>query len=278
MSSTIDNEKTINRLLEVGKSIGTQIHGLNGGDPFVIVPQGWAAMNMSAFAPPNRITIRMNLTEAESFIAYVNRFKTDDTIILANIRDDGGSFIARMDYHSKAPELKPSYNGHIAALDCIRTNEFNTWMKANGVRMMQMELATWLEENQSLLVEPSGAELMEIVTSLHGHSEARFNQTVRLKDGGCKLQYDEDVMIRGGAPSSKSGELELPDFITAGIAPFEGSPTYKIKARLKVRIENRKLWLWYETINPHRIVRDSLSIITKLIEEKTGIKPFIGHF
>ena len=133
------------------------------------------------------------------------------------------------------------------------------------------------EEHATLFVAPRGADLLELVTSLHGASEARFNQTFRLKDGSTKLSFDEEVIVRGtSTTSSKPGDLELPDIVMAGIAPFNGGPNYEVSARLKVRIENRRLVLWLETISPHKIIRDALVQIMREITEKTGIVPLIG--
>jgi uncharacterized protein YfdQ (DUF2303 family) len=268
--------EVVNRLLELGaaKPGGQQFPG---GDPFIVVPSGMKVENLAGLCPPTRIRRAVSLLESGSFIDYVNRFKQDSTMVFADVGADSGKFVAVLDYHASAPELKPGYCNHTATFTPIKTEEFCQWMSANKKRMTQEEFATWLEENAAVLTEPTGAELLELVTTLHGRVDARFNQTIRLQTGGCKLQYDEDVTVRGTAgTSSKPGEMELPAQIKAGIAPFQGSPMYEIRARLKVRTDNRKLALWFETIAPHKIVRDSLLLITKEIAEKTGIIPLLG--
>lgn len=47
-------------------------------------------------------------------------------------------------------------------------------------------------------------------------------------------------------------------------------------ARLKTRIESRKLVIWFETVQKPKIIRDSILDTVKLVTEKTGIVPLIG--
>lgn len=265
-----------NRLLQLGAQQPEVIDETNG-TPFVVVPKDSKVEPVGHLYPPKRIERTVALLDASSFSDYVNRYKLANTVIFAKVTDTSGEFRSILDYHHAAPEVDPAYCRHVANYTPEATVEFKSWMQADRKRLCQVDFAVWLEDNSGLLKDPTGAELLELITTLHGHSEARFNQTFRLKDGGCKLQYDEDVLVRGtSTTSSKPGEIELPDHITAGISPFQGAPLYEVRARMKVRIENRKLQLWFETINPHKIIRDSLLETMRTIAEKTGIIPFLG--
>ena len=278
-SETITPDKiTAEFLVNVGKIIGgVQTPSTSAGaDPFVIVPRDYKVESLRNLMPPDRIRQNVVMLEAGSFIDYVNRFKTDDTLIFADVTDQGASFIAVLDYHSKAPDLKVAYACHNARFGTVRTREFNDWMAADGKKMDQIAFATFLEEAQKVFVSPSGADLLEIVKSLEGHSDARFNSAIRLDSGARKFTFDEDVVVKGNATTVQGG-VEIPAMIKAGISPFEGTDAWEINARLKYRIENRKLVLWYETINPHRIVRDAVVMITEQIAEKTKIIPLIGR-
>jgi hypothetical protein len=41
-------------------------------------------------------------------------------------------------------------------------------MAANRIKMSQSDFATFLEENQKLIVNPTGAELLELISTLEG--------------------------------------------------------------------------------------------------------------
>lgn len=272
MEITADN---IKQLIEIGRTQGTPFT-VAGGDPFVILPQNYRTEDISKFLAPTRIQQLPQLIEAGSFIDYVNRFKTGDTMIFANVTDTGATLVAMLDYHGPAPKLKPAYCQHKATFQTLPTKEWSDWMAANGKRMDQVAFATWLEENYPLITEPSGAVLLELVQTLIGKSDVRYNSAIRLKSGSSKLDFEEDVTLRG-TTATKEGEVELPQIITAGIAPFQGTDKYEVKARLKYRIESRKLQLWFETIAQHRIVRDAILGIVKQVAEKTEIIPLIGR-
>lgn len=150
-----------------------------------------------------------------------------------------------------------------------------TQVDANGKRFDQVAFATWLEEHQDLITTPPGAELLEFVETLEGKNSVRFNSAVRLQSGGNALSYDEDVELQGRV-NTTAGKMVLPKVIVAGIRPFQGVAKYEVQARLKYRIESRKLSLWFETVAMHRIVRDAVGDVQADVAAKTEIVPLAG--
>lgn len=122
---------------------------------------------------------------------------------------------------------------------------------------------------------PSGAELLELVRSLHGHQNARFNTHLRLDNGAYSVAYEEEVQV-SGTLVNKPGSLTLPPMIMGGFAVFEGASGYQVPARLKTRVSERRLSLWFETIALHKIVRESVDAIVAQVAEATMIKPLLG--
>lgn len=246
------------------------------GDPYVVLPQSMQVYNLSHLCPPQRIKQAPKFLECGSFVDYVNRFRNENTLIFANVTDTSATFHAVLDYHAAAPKLAPAFCHHTATFQTIETPEWKTWLGANRKSMEQVEFATWLEDNARLLVEPTGADLLELVKSLHGHKNARFSGAARLDTGAYSVSYEEEIVVRGTSKVDQ-GDIELPATIKAGIAPFQGSQPYEVNARLKTRVVERKLTLWFETISLHSIVRDSIMLLTKQVAEKTGIIPFLGN-
>ncbi len=122
---------------------------------------------------------------------------------------------------------------------------------------------------------PSGADLREMVLNLEGHCNARYNSVVRLQNGAVKMNYEEDVELRG-SHGEATGALELPGEFLCGIAPFEYVGPYEVRARLRYKLSERRMSFWYETITPHLIVRDAAQTVLKNVEEATGIKVLLG--
>jgi len=268
---------------------------MDNGDksvPFVIVPQNTEAKALDHLFPPQYIRQRVTLLDAGSFIEYVNKFKTTATLIFANVGKDSATFTAVIDYHAHCNGENSAGEGvadrcaHVATFTTMVTPQWATWLEANKERMTQLEFAEWLEENAELFREPTGAALLEIVTTLEGKQEVRFTSGMRLQSGANELTYEEDVSAAGGS-GTRAGKLKIPQVVTAGIAPFHGASPYKVQARLKYRIESRKVTFWLETINLAGITRDALLLIAKEIgspvkpdgkdaKPGTGIVPLLG--
>lgn len=246
-----------------------------GGERVVVIPTGMTVQSLKQFLPPQRIEQRVTLREAESFIAYVNRFKSDDTMIFTEVADDEVQFMAIMDYHH-AKDRSPDYCRHMAFFQPLVTPEWQTWSEHDEKAMTQVQFATFLENQQHVFVNPTGAELLELVKSLHGHRNARFNTSLRLDNGAFSVAFEEDIVVRG-SNGTKQGEMVLPPEIMAGFSVFLGAAPYKVRARLKSRISDRQLVLFYETIQRDAIVRESILLLVEQVAKATGIVPLLGR-
>lgn len=268
----------IERILELGAHIARpgRLETPQGeSDAFVALPNTMRIENVQHMCPPNRIERRVTLQEPDSFAGYVNRFKTSNTLIFCNV-DDGACFVAMLDYHSAAPELKPAYCKHWATFKADETPEWTTLCEKDKVEMNQVRFAEFLEENTKMFREPSGADLLEMVQNLHGHKNARFENNVRLDNGAHSCAYTEDVTVKGMA-ASRGGSFELPNKIKAGAAVYVGGEQFEITLRLKTRIENRQLVLFYEIAQFADLVRASTLAFVKQIGKATEIVPFLGQ-
>lgn len=272
------DKETIDRIAELGASPTIE----EAGDKeFALVPSGFQAMELSTFFPPKVIRQQVVVETPESFVAYVERFKTDNTMIFADVSDAGASIVAVIDYHE--PPAKAARAAHVVVYRTVPTTEWKAWMEANGVGQAKNQLgfATWLEDNLNLFqhpdAKPTGAELLELVLSLEGKQHVNFNSGIRLDNGKNRLEYDEDIVLKGNTQATtKAGAVELPRELLAAIAPFMGATPYAVRARLKYRIQSRNLSIWYETIAPHIIIRDSVKSVVTTIEAGTGLKAILG--
>ncbi len=171
--------------------------------------------------------------------------------------------------------MLPQWCDHRATYAPQFSTEWNRWMAKNKQRMTQTELAELLEENQSIIVDPPAASLLELVQNLDGKNNITCNSLIRLTNGKQKLVYSEDVTLKGQV-STEQGEVEFPSSLTVAIAPFDGGPAYKITCRLRYRIENRRLCFWFECVDVHLIIKECVSEVVKRIHEKTEIEPLMG--
>jgi uncharacterized protein YfdQ (DUF2303 family) len=274
-------KEAIEELMRAGGALTGVVQ--TGGDPVLVLPPGYKIENIAALLPPTRVKQNVRLLDAGSFCDYVNRFKNADTIIVATLEEKGTGpcLKAVIDYHGAPPEGgKPRAEScsHTAMLELVTTPDWVDWLNMNRREMTQVQFAEWLEEHQHIFngVKDGalkGAQLLELVLTLTGKNEVNFTSAVRLQNGANSLQYDEVVSVQGG---TKPGKIDMPGVISAALQPYHGGPVYQVDARLKTRIEGRKLTLKYETIQLQKIVRDSILDTVKQVAETTGIIPFIG--
>lgn len=204
--------EAIEKLLQTGRAQNEVNKNLEG-DPFFITPAGEVVELAEHFAP-RRIEETVTLMDAESFINYYNTWKTPASVIFASLTESNATFTGILDYHS-VTDLKPDYCRHKVTFTTLPTPEWATWLKSNRQPMNQVQFATWIEDNMKMLVVPKDEEgndlpgyydaqkLMALVEDLHGHQNARFNNSVRLRTGANSVTYVEDIEIRGGATTEE---------------------------------------------------------------------------
>lgn len=271
---------TVAALIAAGSAINSRILSDHGGKPTLVVPEKYRVETLPQ--PAERIGRSVNFADVDSFAAYVNRFKTTGTLLFAAVSDTDCKICAHLDHHEK-PVLEGSardrfWSSHLATLTCVQTKEWRGWMARNGGEkpFSQTDFALFLEDNERLFRSPGGAELLELVTSLEGKSNVRFNSAIRLNNGRAKLDFEEDVELRGQS-SAVAGALEVPSLLILGIVPFENGPEpYEVRARLRYRIANRTICFWYETVTPHLILRDAARAVMDAVREKVQAPLLIG--
>lgn len=281
-------KETIEFLLATGRAQNHVIEG-DTGDAFFIKPDG-SPVSLKQFYAPTRIKQTVGLQSAESFVDYFKRFADDNSLIFANVSDDKATFTAMLDYHEArekddadpkgATQNIARYCEHVAVYQTEPTVEWKAWLAANRKPMSQVDFATWLEDHLHLFVKPesekdapSGADLLELVKSLHGHQTAQFTSSIRLDNGAHSVTYEESIDVRG---TMKSDKISLPPFIFGGFSLFVGTPGYLVRARLKTRIENRRLLVFFETVALEKNVRDCLSLLAEDIATHTERKLLLG--
>jgi uncharacterized protein YfdQ (DUF2303 family) len=153
------------------------------------------------------------------------------------------------------------------------TPQWKKWRDLDGRLLEQVPFGEFLEENMEDIAEPAGAMLLEIATYLTVTRSVNFKSGIHLGNGTVQLQHDENDEV-------KAGDLKIPETFTLGIAPVYGLASYRVPARLRYRIKDRKLLLGFklqriETLM-EKIVEDVISKIERgaNISVLDGLPPF----
>jgi len=145
---------------------------------------------------------------------------------------------------------------------------------SNGKRMTQAAFAEFIEDNYPDIVKPSHAEMIQVSTNLSAKKSVQFSQATRLDNGQSQLVYQEEVK---GSVETKGGSMKVPDGFTLKLPVFLGGAAYQLDARLRYRIEDGKLQIWYDLHRPHKVVEAATQAVTQSIRKGIGEDPmFLG--
>lgn len=268
--------------------------------PYVALPPSWQVHDLEKFlALPVRPRGSIAFGDAGSFIRYVNKHKDtaglastaanmpppgtstsetaaapkspdpDDmqTIIVVDVLQS--KFLAVFDHHASDA---PGWAGFKASYDCPLSPQWKMWIANNGKEKAkeQEDFAFFIEQNMLDIVDPVGARMLEIVTTLKSAKNVSFDSAIRLQDGQVQIKYHEEGKTTAGA----SGQFAIPEQIKLGLPVYVGAPAYEVKANFRYRINGTKLWMWYDLVTPERILEDSLNKVIAEVEKGTGIKPY----
>ena len=153
-----------------------------------------------------------------------------------------------------------------------RSIECATWTAADKSAMGQSEFAQFIENNVADIRNPPGATVLEVARNLQAKKAVDFSSAIRLATGEQQFTYSE--VIQG---SSQNGNISVPEEFTLGIPVFLNDALYEVRARLRYRITDSKLKLWYDLYRPEAIITDAFDKIVSTIAEKTGVTVWQGQ-
>lgn len=239
-----------------------------GERPFVVVPQDAKVADLENYLlAPTRKRGSTTLTDVASFIAFVSAEKTPETRIYGNL--DNPHFTAVFNDHGKSG---PGWRDHIAKYACPLSPEWLIWIGHSGKHKTQVDFAQFIEDNLPDIVEPAGAEMLEISRSLEAKKSVNFASGVRLTNGANELTYEETI-----SGAAQKGKLQVPEGFVIGIPVLQGGDSYRVEARLRYRIgDGGKMTMWYELVRPHKIVEDAIKNIRAEIKTGTELDVLSG--
>lgn len=226
-----------------------------------LVPDGYRIEHLpwekSHEAPFKKRAERV-LSDVESFAAYVGHHAEEGktTVFVTPPTDyHHASALATFDDHGSDPEAA-GWGEHTASLWLPRSEALTEWVSNDGSKQQkdQIAFAEFLEANIADIVNPEAATLLEVVTSLQSTNKVAFDSAVRLDNGQVQVRYSEEISATAGRQST----LEIPQEFTIAVPVFEFGARYAIKAKLRYRVKEQKLVLWYDLQRITDIVRDAL--------------------
>lgn len=207
------------------------------GREFLVLPKGveWKDVTEpNAVNKPlgDHISQGVTLQTVGSLVDYANRFKGDDTVLLADI--DANAIVAAIDYHGPH---KAAHVDHRARMTLPFSVEWKTWTAIHGKLMPQLEFARFLEENAADIAAPAGADLLEACRDLQAVRHVNFKKAVRTATDNENFEYSDETK------ATSSDGLELPSKFLLSLPVYFGDPAQSLYAFLRWRLDEGQLLL-----------------------------------
>lgn len=203
------------------------------------------------------------LATTQSLIDYVNRFKTADTVIFANL--DTAKIIACIDYHS-AGSASAGLRKHHAILQLQHSKEWQTWTGVDEEMFEQKKFARFLEEHKLDIMSPPGAALLEMVLDMEKGVNMRVAR--KMKSAGSDRGSQDSAMDIDGT--------ELPPVWSLQIPVYMGEPVVSVTAYARDEIADGKLTVGFKLSKIESVVEEELTRIAADIEARTSVPVMLG--
>jgi uncharacterized protein YfdQ (DUF2303 family) len=245
------------------------------GVPHLLVPDGPDRAALRSFehmlSAPSTVRGAVTLHDEKSFSTYVRCNAGPGTVLFASL--DHRAVTAVFDWHtpraSSSDAQAAGWGLHRATLPAKLTDPWKRWTGANKQAMAQRAFATFLEDNLEDIAEPNGSMLLEIAKKFDLGKNVTFRSAVNLDNGLVQFTYNEE--------ERPTDTVSVPRTFVLGLAPFEGADPYRVTARLRYRVDDQKLGIWFDLKNPDVIVEDAFRARVKAIAEHTGLQPLWGE-
>lgn len=243
--------------------------------PAVVVPDGHkvvfleqAVFNEHRHAP-ERKTGSLQVQQAASFLEYWSLYADEDSRAFADPAT--ASVLAILDYHHSSAERTARWGKHRVTLTLTKTDEWKAWKAMDGKQQTQADFADFLEDNAPDIVEPTAATFVDAARDLRAKSEVSFTSAHSAKDGSINFAYQEETKGSFG-----KAQMEIPERFTIALPVFDGMDKVRVQARLRYRINQGKLTMWYSLHRADYHEREAFQLVVNQIQEKTGRHVFIG--
>ncbi len=234
--------------------------------PFIIAPPKRNAVSLEEFLPnPLRINQKIDFYDTKSFITYFNEYSSDNSVIFGDTVNHG--IMCVFDYHNIDQAKWCKHKGYYS---CPVTEEWKIWNQNDGRKMKQADFADFIENNLPDFYKPNAAKILEMVTNISSKTTVSFKQKYSTHNGLTTLNYSE---VQGDG----AGTMELPDTFIIRIPVFLNTEPVEINVRLRVRIREGVLTLWYDLLQPHKILEEAFKQILEEVEEGTDKNILMGR-
>lgn len=233
--------------------------------PVIVLPSGYTVHDLEkTLIAPVRKRGHATMNDAASFIDY---FKLHQMAGRIYGQVSPPTFVGVLNDNRRD---EPGWADHRVTYNCPLSKEWQAWKAFAGTPRDQIGFAEFIEANTPDIIssgndEPSGAIMLEVATSFKAQKKVNFASAQRLDNGQVDFAFQEEIQGSAGA----KGHLKVPERFFIGIPVFEGGAPYKIEAKLRYRLKDGALSMWFDLVRDHKVLEAAFLDIWKEIAAGT---------
>lgn len=256
-------------------------HGLYEEDSLVVrvVPNDQTIRTVDLerhLGTPRRPRGDVTVTDPADFCTFVRRLEGTQTTVWAN--EDTHTVTAVFNDHGETDEGDAEgfagWRDHTATLRLKVDRDWAAWMEYDGKLLDQETFAEFLEDNARSVVEPDAATMFEVARFFQARTNSDFTRAIRLDNGDVQMSYTEQTEATVKVPIKDN--YEVPASFTVRLAPFIGTPSTELTARLRWRLREGRLGIGYALLRPDLVVREAFQDVVATINRDLNSPVLLG--
>lgn len=238
----------------------------------LVLPDGHGGLKAHSVKPfldpyrdkPERRNGTAKLTDLDSLIGHVTRFKDAGSALFAIDNRDAPAIVAVIDYHPEGAESDPRFGTHRARYDFPISDEWEAWRGVDGRALNQIDFAEFLEDRIVDVMAPpqfltasnapedepdedadkrlldlvskiggkvcGPSRLMELAKGLRIHDQQTVKEAVNTTTGEVQIQFEAEHRDDNGKP------IQVPNLFLLAIPVFRTGALYRVPVRLRYRL------------------------------------------
>ncbi len=234
---------------------------------------------------PERRTGTTLVKSIDAFLALVNRWKSDSTVVYA---DDATQPVITAVVNDHRPDAAgtPGFRDHRIVYQPALSDEWKTWTSLQGKWLTSEQFAELLEDRALDLVDPStpavGPNTTKILNALNVQAATPSRiaglarsltvcVNMRVKDSRNLQSGEGSIMFESSHTDEAGKPLEVPGAFLLGIPIYKGGPGILFVVRLRYDVKNQAI-LWKFLLSQTDLAkRETMETMIKRIGAETAV-------
>ncbi len=264
----------------------------------LILPSGKEAHNIKQYldeylTAPERRTGTATVTQLNSFIDHVNRFKDQDSALFANNNMQSPSLTAVLNYHRATSTGAPQYGDHKTHYAFPLSKEWKHWLASNGKSFSQADFAAFIEDRIGDVMAPVDGEketdtkLKELSSLLGGNFAGpaaimtlsrglQINETSNVKSATNLNTGEVSIIYENEHKDVNGGPVKVPNMFFIAIPIFVAGEIYRIAVRLRYRVKSGQISWSYDLYRIEHVFEDAFEGACNKAQKETELPLFVG--